>query len=263
MLAQQKLLRLDNLLNSPVVLELQRRGADSIQADLSLADRLRNHAHSDLEAGNELAAEAAADEALHAAYAAAAAGRCPLPEVLRSRNADLASQVRASGASIAQALQLPKSDQGAVQAEPEQDARLARLEHMLETAAALTAAQQDDEANRVLAAAYGLALVTLSELHTGDAPLHELKFSGVAETYAYERRRNESHEMLLEILVQESPAEEDPRLLIEHYWAAHQQLHRRAVELAATRDFKAAAKAMQNATEILVRALRLTGMMIL
>lgn len=263
MLAQQKLLRLDNLLNSPVVLELQRRGVDSVQADLSLADRLRRHARSGLAAGNELAAEAAADEALHAAYAAAAAGRCPLPEVLRSRNADLASQVRASGASIAQALQLPRSDQGAGQAGPEQDARLARLEHMLEAAATLTAAQQDEEANRVLAAAYGLALVTLSELHTGDALLHEPGFSSVAETYAYERRRNESHEMLLEILVREDQAEGGQRLLIDHYWAVHQQLHRRAVELAATRDFKSAAKAMQNATEVLVRALRLSGMMIL
>lgn len=261
LLIQQRLQLLDSLLDSPALLELRRNGADSVQADLILAGRLRNEARSSLQAGNALAAEAAMDEARHQAYAAAAAGRCALPEVLRSRNADLAMQVRATRALIARAMQLPELDPNAGQ--PVQDARLVRLERMQEEATLRAADEQDGEASRILAAAYGMALVTLSELRPGEAALNEPGLNSVAEAYAYERRRNESHEMLLEILVQESQPEGDQRQLIYHYWAAHQQLHRHAAELAAIRDFQSAAKVMRNATEVLVRALRLTGMMIL
>lgn len=261
-LIHQKLLLLDNLLSSPALRGLQRQGAATVRSDLDRAGRLRDEAHGGLASGNEHAAEAAADAALRAAAAAATAGRSTLPEVLRSRNADLRLQVHDYAEAIASALMLQGRNQDARLGRPQQDARVTHLERKLDEAASLDAAGRHGEANRLLADAYRQAVSTLSELRAGETVVLELKFATPAEEFAYEQRRNESHAMLVDMQLQEGLAEEVNAPLIQRHLEANRRLRSQAEGKAATGNWQAAIRELEEATLNLVRALRLTGMLI-
>lgn len=262
MLIHQKLLLLDNLLGSPAIRQLQQNGAAAVKSSLHRASKLRDAAHNGLLSGNEQAAEKAMDEALRAASSAATAGRRTLPEVLQGRNADLVRQVRDYTAAIAAALRLQGRNQDARLGRPEQDARLAGLDRMLDEAASLTASARHGEANRVLAGAYRLAVSALSELRAGETVVLELKFATPADEYAYEQRRNESHAMLMDIQLQNGLAEGVNQTLIQRDLEENRQLRSRAEAEAGADDYKTAIQSLENATGQLVRALRMTGMLI-
>lgn len=262
MLIHQKLLLLDNFLDSPAMRELRQNGAAAVKSGLHRASKLRDAAHNGLVSGDEQAAEKAVDEALRAASAAATAGRRTLPEVQHARNADLVRQVHDYSAAIAEALQLQGRNQDARLGRPEHDARLAGLDRMLDEAASLTASARHGEANRVLASAYRIAVSALSELRAGETMVLELKFATPADEYAYEQRRNQSHAMLMDIQLQDGLAEGVNRTLIQRYLEENRQLRSRAETEAGAGDYKAAITSLENATGQLVRALRLSGMLI-
>lgn len=210
-------------------------------------------------------AEQAVDEALRTASATASAGKKDArlsPDILSSRNAELESQVRDYSASIAAALKIQGRNQDARLGRPEQDNRLTQLDRMLDEAKQLTDAGRHGESNRVLAGAYHMAVTTLSELRAGETVILELKFDTPADEYAYEQRRNQSHEMLVEMMIQEGRGKDHNRGLIDNYLLEDRQLRSRAEAEAAAGNYAAAIKSLEEATGRLVRALRLSGMMI-
>lgn len=255
-LVKQKLLLLDSLFNSGKIKQLQDGGSDDTKAQLGRASQLRDEARSLQAAGDHPAAEKAVDEALRtASTASAAAVKDPLlnPKIQLTQNAELAMQVRGYSNSIAETLK----KQG-----KRQDPRLGQLERMLDEAGKLTAAGRHGEANRLLADAYRLAVATVSELRAGETVVIDLKFETPADEYAYEQSRNRSHEMLVEITIQEGKAEGEKRGMVERYMGDSRQLRTQAEAQAKAGDYAAAIKSLEEATKQLVRALRATGMAI-
>jgi hypothetical protein len=255
-LVKQKLLLLESLLNSGKIKQLQDDGSDDTKAQLSRAKQLRDEARSQQVAGDVPAAEKAVDEALRTvSTASAAVVKEPLlsPKIQLAQNAELATQVRGYSASIADALK----KQG-----KRQDPRLGQLERMLDEAGKLTAAGRHGEANRLLTEAYRLAVATVSELRAGETVVIDLKFDTPADEYAYEQSRNRSHEMLVEMTLQEGRADGEKRDMVERYVGESRQLRTQAEVQAKAGDYRAAIKSLEEATKQLVRALRATGMAI-
>jgi hypothetical protein len=255
-LIKQKLLLLDKLFNSGKIQQLQDGGSDDTKAQLGKASKLRDQARSLQAAGDHPAAEKAVDEALRTvSTASAAAVTDPLlnSKIQLTQNAELAMQVSGYSASIAEVLKRKGK---------RQDPRLGQLGRMLDEAGKLTAAGRHGETNRLLTEAYRLAVTALSELRAGETVVIELKFETPADEYAYEQSRNRSHEMLVEMTLQDGKAEEAKRGMMEHYMSENRKLRAQAETQAKAGDYPAAIKSLEEATGELVRALRTTGMAI-
>ncbi|HEY3327319.1 MAG TPA: hypothetical protein VGK14_09120 [Novimethylophilus sp.] len=253
-LVKQKLLLLESLLNSERIRQLQASGGDEARNRVANAVKLRDQARSWLAGGDIGAAAKAVDESLRTATAVSAAAKsAPLldNQWQQKQNADLEQQVRGYRTAIGETLK----KQGKTG-----DARLQGLDRLLAEAAGDTAAERHGEANRKLAQAYRLAVTMLSELRAGETVVLDLKFDTPADEYAYEQKRNRSHEMLVEMMVQEGKAEGSNRARFDQLVEAGRQLRLKAESMAETGDYKGAIEQLENATGQLVKALQLTGM---
>lgn len=253
-LVKQKLLLLESLLNSSKIRQLQESGSLDARDRVANAVKLRDQARSWMVSGDIEAAAKAVDESLRTATAAsAAANSAPLldPQLQQKQNADLEQQVRNYQSAIDEALKK--------QGKP-QDARQAALRGLLENAAADSAAERYGAANRKLTEAYRLAVTMLSELRAGETVVLDLKFATPADEYAYEQKRNHSHEMLTEMMVQEGKADGGNRAKFDQLVEAARQLRLNAESMAKAGDYKGAIRQLEDATGQLIKALQLTGM---
>ncbi len=253
-LVKQKLLLLDSLLNSGKIKQLQDGGSDDTKKQLAKASQLRDEARALQGAGNHPAAEKAADLALRTvSSASAAAVSAPLldPKIQLTQNAELAEQVGAYSASIAESW---------INKGKRRDPRLGQLDRMLAEAGKLTATGRHGDTNRLLTEAYRLAVATVSELRAGETVVIDLKFATPADEYEYEQKRNRSHEMLVEMRIQEGKADGPVRDKVERYMAENRQLRTQAEAQAKAGEHGAAIKSLEEATRQLVRALLATGM---
>lgn len=254
LLVKQKLLLLETLLNSAKIRQLQASGSLEARDRVANAVKLRDQARSWMASGDVEAAAKAVDESLRTATAAsAAANSAPLldPQLQQKQNAELEQQVRGYQTAIGEALK----KQGKTQ-----DTRQGALNGLLEKAAADSAAERYGAANRKLAEAYRLAVTTLSELRAGETVVLDLKFATPADEYAYEQKRNRSHEMLAELMVQEGRAEGANRGKFDQLVDAARQLRLKAEGMAGSGDYKGAIRQLEDATGQLIKALQLTGM---
>jgi hypothetical protein len=96
-------------------------------------------------------------------------------------------------------------------------------------------------------------------LRSGDTLVRSLNFASKEEEYHYEIDRNNTHQMLIRILVEERKAADDA---IQRYVGQAQQLRTRAEEAAGRKDFSDAVKLLEDSTAELVRAIRNAGIYI-
>jgi hypothetical protein len=140
---------------------------------------------------------------------------------------------------------------------------VASIDKSIAEAEKLAAAKRYAEGRTELDRAYLVAKAAVSSLRTGDTLVRSLNFASKAEEYAYEIDRNDTHQMLIKVLVDEKRAS-NPQLDMQvKAFVNKAREQRAAAEAAATRkDFLQAIQLLEESTNELVRAIRNAGVYI-
>lgn len=134
-----------------------------------------------------------------------------------------------------------------------------RIGAMLEEARGHLAAQRLTEARPLVDQAYLMAKASIGTMRSGDTLVRSLKFASKEEEYHYEVDRNDTHQMLLRILVQKQSGDANPgREFVEK--AA--ELRREAEAAARRGEYPGAIRLLEDSTRELVRAIRGAGVFI-
>jgi len=121
-----------------------------------------------------------------------------------------------------------------------------------------------EKATKFLDAAYAQLKVGIEALRGGETLVRELKFETPADEFAYEIDRNDTHQMLIKVLVEERLQGKDDTLrkAVEKRVESARQIRIEAEEQASRGDFDAALKSIDESTRELVRAIRTAGVYI-
>lgn len=134
-----------------------------------------------------------------------------------------------------------------------------QIEKSMADADALARAARFKEGRTELDRAYLVAKAGISSLRGGDTLVRSLNFASKEEEYHYEVDRNNTHQLLIKVLVEERKAG-DP--MIQSYVAKAQELRGQADTAAAKKDYESAIKLLEDSTSELVRAIRNAGIYI-
>lgn len=131
----------------------------------------------------------------------------------------------------------------------------------VDEADALYKAGELDRARTVLDEAYIAAKVAINTLRSGDTLVRSLHFASKEEEYHYEIDRNDTHQMLLQMLMKEK-MEAGPDPMVKGFIDKSGELRKQAEQQAGSGDFDTAIKTLEESTKFLVRALRGAGIYI-
>jgi hypothetical protein len=134
-----------------------------------------------------------------------------------------------------------------------------QIEKSVAQAEKLAQARRHQEGLAELDRAYLVAKAGVSGLRSGDTLVRSLNFASKEEEYHYEIDRNNTHQMLLKVLVEEKKSLDG---MIQSYVAKASQLRTQAEAAAAAKDFAAAVRLLEEATTELVKAIRNAGVFI-
>lgn len=137
------------------------------------------------------------------------------------------------------------------------------IEKSVAEALRLAAAGKYQEGRVELDRAYLVAKAGVSAMRTGDTLVRSLNFASKQEEYHYEIDRNDTHQMLIKVLVDEKRAT-NPQLdqQISGFLAKAKELRSAAEASAARKNFDDAVKQLEDSTVELVRAIRNAGVYI-
>lgn len=253
-LIEQKLRLVESLLGSPVA-QAAIDGQEVGVAELVLnGRRLLSRARANLVDGQLDAAGAAADEALRDAAkisALASNKRGTLSVSVQQTNyKNLTEQVATYRSSL---------EELARQGNADAKNSVARIKSVQDEASKLVDAGKWGDANRKLADAYKMAVEIISRLRAGQTVTLSLKFDTPAEEYEYERRRFQSGEILVDMMIGEGRAEGERRTMVDRLVGEGKQHTVKAADLVRSGEYKAAVTTMENATKQLHRALQIMG----
>ncbi len=138
-----------------------------------------------------------------------------------------------------------------------------RIEALTAEAARLAEADQLDKARAAIDQAYLLAKVSIESMRRGDTLVRSLHFASKREEYDYEIDRNDTHQMLVNLLLAEKRAA-NPQLdaLVRPMLESAARLRGEAERMAAQGDHDQAVKLLEDSTRELVRAIRMAGVYI-
>ncbi len=132
-----------------------------------------------------------------------------------------------------------------------------------ETAIATAQAQMESDqpysARKTLDAAYVQIKSAISALRTGDTLVRSLHFETKRDEYLYELDRNDTHKMLVQMLLEEKLRDPRIRKRVEKYLDAARRLRTEAEQLAGQGDYAAAVIRCEESTKQYVRAIRNAG----
>lgn len=253
-LIEQKLRLVESLINSPAAqASVGSRDAETSALVLS-GRRLLNRVREALAANQLDEASAAVDEALRNASRASArvsSQRGALSDSVQQTNyKNLSEQVTAYLAGIEDLVKQGNSEAKSV---------AARITDLQSESGKLAQAGKLGDANRKLADAYKLAVESISRLRAGQTVTLSLKFDTPAEEYDYERRRFQSSEILVAMMMGEGRTEGERRNLVDGFVHEGKRLLGVAVDQAQSGDYKSAVAMMEKATAQLNRALQVMG----
>ncbi len=134
----------------------------------------------------------------------------------------------------------------------------AQVDAMTAEAVKLADAGQLDRGRGKLDQAYLAAKAGIGDLREGDTLVRTLKFESKEEEYRYELDRNDTHQMLVKVLVGERAGEANFKTGLEQ--AA--SLRKKAEEQAGSRDYEGAVKTLEDSTRELVKVIRGAGIYI-
>ena len=117
------------------------------------------------------------------------------------------------------------------------------------------------DARRTLDQAYLAVKLGAIGLRDGDTVVRSLNFANKAEEYAYEIDRNDTHRMLVQLLLKDKRGG-GTDAIVDQFLAASARLRGQAEEQAARREHEAAVKTLEDSTRELVKAIRGAGVYI-
>jgi hypothetical protein len=136
-----------------------------------------------------------------------------------------------------------------------------RIEAMMAEAQSLAAAGKVADGRKLLDQAYGASRAAIGNLRGGDTLVRSLSFANKEEEYRYEIDRNDTHRMLVTVLLQDRRGG-GMDALIERAMAESLRLRQQAEAQAAARDHEGAVKTLEDSTRELVKAIRGAGVYI-
>jgi len=139
----------------------------------------------------------------------------------------------------------------------------AKIEAQVREAEGLAAAGKVDEGRVVLDKVYVTTKASIESMRDGDTLVRSLNFASKEEEYHYEVDRNDTHKMLVKVLLEEKRAS-NPNLesMVQKYLEQAAVLRANAEGLAAKKDHEGAIKVLEDSTRELVRAIRGAGVYI-
>ncbi|HET8745416.1 MAG TPA: hypothetical protein VFM98_07415 [Ramlibacter sp.] len=114
------------------------------------------------------------------------------------------------------------------------------------------------EAKRTIDQAYLTVKAAIGSMRGGETVVRSLNFATPVEEYHYEIDRNDTHRMLVDMLLKEKRAD----AMVDQAVAASAQLRARAEAEAARKEHPAAIKTLEESTRELVKAIRAAGVYI-
>lgn len=133
------------------------------------------------------------------------------------------------------------------------------VQAQLAQAQQLARSDRIDEARTALDRAYLTAKLSIESLRRGDTLVRSLSFASKREEFDYEIDRNDTHRMLVRVLLSDKPAaQEAGRASLEEAG----RLRAQAEQAAARNEHEQAIRLLEESTRALVRAIRNAGVFI-
>ncbi len=147
-------------------------------------------------------------------------------------------------------------------APPQAEQGAARIESQLGEAEKLAAGGRLDDARAVLERAYLSARVSIESMRRGDTLVRSLTFASKREEYDYELDRNETHRMLIQVIVADrrERGAADAMPLMQGHVERATALRREAEGQAREGRHDAAVQTLEASTGELLRAIRAGGL---
>ena len=129
-------------------------------------------------------------------------------------------------------------------------------------ARSLESSGKSAEGRKILDVAYDLAKRTIDELREGDTLVRSLKFESKEEEFRYEIDRNDTHQMLVTVLLEDKRKSKGVDKMVTKFVERALALRAEAEKLARSGDHEAAVKSLEDSTRELTRAIRSAGVYI-
>ena len=137
-----------------------------------------------------------------------------------------------------------------------------QLAELVDQADALVARGDNSAAQVELDKAYHLLKVSIESKRAGQTLVRSLQFESKQEEYLYEVDRNDTHRMLISLLVDEKSKSDYTRTEINKFLEQAGQLRQQADAYAAQDEFVSAIDLLEQSTRQMVRAIRSAGIYI-
>lgn len=137
-----------------------------------------------------------------------------------------------------------------------------QVEAMMAEASALAGGGRLAEGRRMLDQAYLSVKASVGSMREGDTVVRSLTFASKAEEYEYEIDRNDTHRMLVQMLLKDKRGAAGIDAMVEQSVAAAALLRAQAEDEAARRQHDAAVRTLEQSTRELVKAIRGAGVYI-
>jgi hypothetical protein len=256
-LIEQKIRLIETLVNSPAARSAAGASDSEVPALIERSREALATAKAALTENRLDQASQVADEALKSAGSASrrlAAQGAGLPDSAQRRNfQDLSGQIAAYRASVAELAHDARLS-GAAQR------LLARMDVLIKESQMLADSGRLGDANKKLAETYKLTVEEISRLRAGQEIVLALKFDTPADEFAYEQRRFNSNEIMVDMMLNEGRAQGDRRKLVDSLVTQGRKLKEQADSQAKSGNYQDAVLLMEQASVQLDRALRALGM---
>lgn len=240
--------------HSSAAQQIAASGNSAALAQLAKARELHARAGQALGAGDLEGASKLLDEASRAMVAGA---RLASPQQIEDtkQRADFAARLASTRALIEAHKRIAAEKGGPRGAEPSRQAEalVAEGEKLLAAGKVADARMKLDQAYLTVKAAIGIA-------REGDTLVRSLHFANAAEEYDYEIDRNDTHRMLVQMLLKDRRGVSEA--MVDQATAASTRLRLQAEAQASRKDHKAAIGTLEESTRELVKAIRAAGVYI-
>jgi tetratricopeptide (TPR) repeat protein len=138
----------------------------------------------------------------------------------------------------------------------------ANIQRLVGEARVLESSGSAADGRTALNAAYDLAKRSIEELRGGDTLVRSLHFDSKEEEYRYETDRNDTHQMLVKVLLEEKRKSQGVNRMVQTFIERATALRMDAEQFARSGDYEAAVGALEKSTRELMRAIRSAGVYI-
>jgi hypothetical protein len=137
-----------------------------------------------------------------------------------------------------------------------------RIELLMAESTELVRAGRVADARRTLDQAYLAVKAAIGGMRGGETVVRSLNFASKEEEYRYEIDRNDTHRMLVQVLLKDKRDAAGVDAMVDQSLAAAARLRTQAEQQASRREHDAAVKTLEDSTRELVKAIRGAGVYI-